>query len=43
MAFLASFGELVAVGIEGSSSYGAGITRAAVAEGLVVLEVMRPD
>ena len=43
LAFLASFGEVIAVGIEGSSSYGAGIARAAVDEGLVVLEVMRPD
>lgn len=43
LAFLADLGEVIAVGIEGSSSYGAGITRAAVAEGLVVFEVMRPD
>jgi transposase len=43
LAFLASYGEPIAVGVEGSSSYGAGITRAALAAGLVVLEVMRPD
>ncbi len=43
LAFLASLGELVAVGVEGSSSYGAGIARAAAVEGLVVMEVMRPD
>lgn len=43
LAFLASFGEVLALGVEGSSSYGAGIARAAIAEGLVVVEVMRPD
>jgi transposase len=43
LAFIASHGEPIAVGIEGSSSYGAGITRAAVQEGLVVVEVVRPE
>jgi len=43
LAFLASFGQIVAIGVEGSSSYGAGITRAARSEGLVVVEVMRPE
>jgi transposase len=43
LAFLTSLGEVVAIGIEGSSSYGAGIARAALAEGLLVVEVMRPD
>jgi len=43
LAFLASLGEVVAIGVEGSSSYGSGFTRAAQADGLVVVEVMRPD
>ena len=43
LAFIASHGEPIAIGIEGSSSYGAGITRAAVEEGLVVVEVVRPE
>jgi transposase len=43
LAFVASYGDVAAIGIEGSSSYGAGITRAALADGMVVVEVMRPD
>jgi transposase len=43
LAFLASLGEVLAIGIEGTSSYGVGITRAALAEGLIVVEVMRPE
>lgn len=43
LAFLASFGEVIALGVEGSASYGAGMARAAIANGLVVVEVMRPD
>ena len=43
LAFIASHGEPIAIGIEGTSSYGVGITTAAVAEGLVVVEVIRPE
>lgn len=41
--FLAGFDEVAAVGIEGTSSYGVGITRAAVDAGLEVFEVIRPE
>jgi transposase len=43
LAFLASFGSLVLIGIEGTSSYGSGIARAAVGAGIPVREVTRPD
>lgn len=43
LAFLVSHGRLAAVGIEGTSSYGAGITRAAQGAGIEVREVTRPD
>lgn len=43
LAFIASYGEPIVVGIEGTSSYGAGITRAAIEGGLVVVEVVRPE
>lgn len=42
IAFLAGHGEIVAVGVEGTSSYGAGITTALTAAGMTVLEVTRP-
>ena len=41
--FLAGHGEVTSIGIEGTSSYGLGITRAAVAAGLEVFEVIRPE
>lgn len=41
--FLAGQGEVARIGIEGTSSYGAGITRFAVAAGLDVREVTRPE
>lgn len=40
--WLASFGPVGQVGIEGTSSYGAGLTRALEAAGITVLEVDRP-
>lgn len=40
--WLAGFGPVVQVGVEGTSSYGAGLTRALQAEGLEVVEVDRP-
>ena len=43
LAFLVGHGRLEVIGIEGSSSYGTGITRAAQAAGIVVREVTRPD
>lgn len=43
LAFLATFGTLVVIGIEGTSSYGTGLTRAAQAAGIEVREVTRPD
>lgn len=43
VAFLVALGSLETIGIEGTSSYGAGITRAAVAAGIQVREVIRPE
>jgi transposase len=42
-AWLCSFGEVVKVGVEGTGSYGAGLTRHLHAEGLSVVEVDRPN
>ena len=41
--FLTGHGEVTGIGIEGTSSYGTGITRSAVAAGLEVFEVIRPE
>lgn len=41
--FLHGFGRVAAFGIEGTSSYGAGLTRAASAADLVIVEVNRFD
>jgi transposase len=43
MAFLFGHGTVSVIGIEGTSSYGAGITRAACTAGIAVREVTRPD
>lgn len=43
LAFLTGLGEVACIGIEGTSSYGMGITRAARDAGLEVLEVIRPE
>jgi transposase len=43
LAFLVAQGRLEVIGIEGTSSYGVGITRAAQAAGIAVREVTRPD
>lgn len=43
MAFLIGHGTLSVIGIEGTSSYGTGLTRAAGASGIAVREVTRPD
>ncbi|MFF2476158.1 IS110 family transposase [Streptomyces sp. NPDC058066] len=43
LAFLAAHGRVIAIGVEGTSSYGAGITRTARSLGHQVVEVNRPD
>jgi transposase len=43
LAFLNAHGHVIAIGVEGTSSYGAGFTRAAISHGQHVVEVNRPD
>ncbi|MFI8952931.1 IS110 family transposase [Streptomyces sp. NPDC053750] len=43
LAFLTAHGRVVAIGVEGTSSYGTGFTRAARSHGHQVVEVNRPD
>lgn len=43
LAFLVSMGRVEVLGIEGTSSYGAGLTAAARAAGITVAEVIRPE
>lgn len=43
LAWAAAFGTIDRVGVEGTGSYGAGLARWLRAQGLVVLEVDRPD
>ncbi|MGW5388913.1 IS110 family transposase [Streptomyces koyangensis] len=43
LAFLEAHGHVRAIGVEGTSSYGAGFTRAARSAGLHIVEVNRPD
>lgn len=43
LGWLRDFGEVDRVGIEGTSSYGSGLTRYLAQEGLVVVEVSRPN
>jgi transposase len=43
LAWLAGFGLIVQVGVEGTSSYGAGLTRVLQAAGISVVEVDRPN
>lgn len=43
LAWLRGFGELEQVGVEGTGSYGAGLTRHLLSEGVAVLEVDRPN
>ena len=43
LAWLASFGPIDAVGIEGTGTYGAGLARFLTAEGVQLVEVDRPD
>lgn len=41
--FIASHGTTAAVGVEGTGSYGAGLSKVLRNEGLTVLEVTRPN
>lgn len=41
--WLVGFGTLVAVGVEGTGSYGAGLARALAEAGIMMVEVDRPD
>lgn len=43
LAWIAQFGDLARIGVEGTGSYGAGLTRHLAKAGVVVLEVDRPD
>ena len=43
LAWLRSFGTVVRVGVEGTGSYGAGLSRHLAAEGVSVIEVDRPN
>ncbi|MEV0785372.1 IS110 family transposase, partial [Streptomyces sp. NPDC050423] len=43
LAFLTAHGQVIAIGVEGTSSYGAGFTRTARSHGHRVIEVNRPD
>src|SRR5436853_3520297 len=43
LAWMGSHGELVAVGVEGTGSYGAGLARHLSAHGVAVVEVIRPN
>ncbi|MFE1935910.1 IS110 family transposase [Streptomyces sp. NPDC059474] len=43
LAFIDAHGQVTAIGVEGTSSYGAGFTRAARSRGHQVIEVNRPD
>ncbi|MGW2588593.1 IS110 family transposase, partial [Streptomyces virginiae] len=43
LAFVGAHGDVIAIGVEGTASYGTGFTRAARADGLTVVEVNRPD
>jgi len=43
LAWLASFGTVAVVGVEGTGSYGAGLTRHLLSQGVEVVEVDRPN
>jgi transposase len=43
LSWMCSFGDLAAVGVEGTGNYGAGLTRFLLTEGTRVVEVVRPD
>ncbi len=43
LAWIAKFGDLIRIGVEGTGSYGAGLTRHLAKTGVTILEVDRPD
>ena len=43
LGWLRGFGDVVRVGVEGTGSYGAGLSRRLTAEGVPVVEVDRPN
>jgi transposase len=43
LSWMEGFGDLLRVGIEGTGSYGAGLTRHLLSEGIDVVEVLRPN
>jgi transposase len=43
LAWLRSFGEVIKIGVEGTGTYGAGLARYLAGEGIVLVEVDRPD
>ena len=43
LAWIVEFGQLTRIGVEGTGSYGAGLTRHLATAGITVLEVDRPD
>lgn len=43
LAWMADFGEIDKVGVEGTGSYGAGLTRYLASQGVTVIEVNRPN
>ena len=43
LAWMASYGQLVKVGVEGTGTYGAGLARHLAAKGVAVVEVIRPN
>ncbi len=43
LAWMRAYGELVKVGVEGTGSYGAGLARHLAAQGIEVVEVIRPN
>jgi transposase len=43
LAWIGEFGDLARIGVEGTGSYGAGLTRHLAKAGIMILEVDRPD
>ena len=43
LAWIGEFGDLARIGVEGTGSYGAGLTRHLAKAGVMILEVDRPD
>src|SRR5262245_27083370 len=43
LAWMRGHGDVVRVGVEGTGSYGAGLTRVLISQAVVVVEVNRPD